>query len=215
MLTSIVNSLVKPWTLLLAALLVMINCGMAQPSWADAGKYQKTTAYQDVTQTLDRLIQTPEDAGLDPAQLQQQIADLRWQKYILETAENRAQCRNQTGHVLGIYAKFKKDPANAPSTLYYLADGQAIDDDWECTGIVLPANTPVAIAPTAVQTLAEPTLLTVVPGAQVSVTSNPTTGAIEVNVPPLQVVSASAATEPLPTLTQAEIDAQLPNAPID
>ncbi|MGI0492490.1 hypothetical protein ACN4EG_11950 [Alkalinema pantanalense CENA528] len=194
---------------------LMISLVFAQPAFADLGKFTRTPEYQDITQTLETLLQNPDQSGLDAVQLQQKITNLRWQKYLLETSDNRAQCRNQTGKTLAIYAKSKKAPAIAPSTLYFLADGQALDDDWACTSVLLPGGTKLALAPNEIQDLTEAIVLKVLPGTQLIASVNPTTNAVELNVPTLSVVNASEAGFEGSNLSQAEIDAQIPNAPVD
>ncbi|MBW4552902.1 MAG: hypothetical protein KME35_17595 [Aphanocapsa sp. GSE-SYN-MK-11-07L] len=44
-------------------------------------------------------------SNLTPTAIQQKLADLRFQQYILETFGERSNCRNQTGKTLAVHAK--------------------------------------------------------------------------------------------------------------
>ena len=209
----------KRFKLVLVAIVLFANLFFAQPSWADAGKFIKSQDYADVTQAIDRLVNAkdnPGDLNLSSEQLQLKLSALQLQKYILESAEERAQCTNNTGRTIGIYAKSKKAPASAPSTLYYLGAGETTDDDFDCDGIYLPSGANVTLSPlAAAQELTEPIAVRVVDGTRLAISSNPQTGAIELNVPPAQVVTTGENNWAIPALTQADIDAQKPNAPQD
>ncbi|KYC43839.1 hypothetical protein WA1_01400 [Scytonema hofmannii PCC 7110] len=56
-------------------------------------------------------------AGYTPEEFQTRLAQLQLQKNIIETATKRAQCRNQTGKTLAVYAN---KPKKSPTQLYYL-----------------------------------------------------------------------------------------------
>lgn len=129
----------------IVALVLLVNLVIIQPSWA--GKdFTKGADYVEGTQELNRLLQvqnTPEQAGYTPEQLQQRLLQLQTQKTIIETANKRAQCRNETGKTLAVYANKGK---KYPTQLYFLAAGQITDDDWDCDGIYLPAGTQVVLS---------------------------------------------------------------------
>ncbi|BCL33790.1 hypothetical protein [Nostoc sp. MS1] len=195
----------------LVALVFILNLTIAQPSWA--GKdFTKGTDYAEVTQELNQLLtvqNNPEQAGYTPEELQARLSQLQSQKYIMETAKKRAQCTNLTGRTLGVYAN---KPKKSPTQLYFLAAGQITDDDWDCDGIYLPAGTRVLLNPTGeVQELTEPIAVNFVDGTQSIARTNPTTGAIELNVQPAKVFKAGEGTWLLPTLSQAQIDTQVPS----
>jgi hypothetical protein len=109
----------------------------AQPSWADPVNLTSTPDYTEVTQAIDNLLKvkaSPGKSSLSPEAIAQQLGELKLQKYILEAAKDYAQCRNETGKTLAVYAhKGKKSLTH--STLYYLANGQTTDDDWNCDGV--------------------------------------------------------------------------------
>lgn len=197
-----------------ATLLVLINVVITPSAWADAGKFIQTPEYAEVTQAIDNLLNSPEQSGLSAEKIQQKLGGLRLEKYIMETAEERSQCRNETGKTLAVYTKSKKAPANQPSTLSYLGAGQETDDDYACEGIYLPSGGKFALAPTDILDLTDAIALKIVPGTQLVAKTNPA-GAIDLNISPAKILKAGEGSLAIPNLTQADIDAQVPNAPID
>ncbi|MEH2174680.1 hypothetical protein [Nostoc sp.] len=196
--------------IVLVALVLMVNLLIAQPSWA--GKdFTKGADYAEVTQALNQLLtvkNTPEQAGYTPEQFQQRLAQLQLQKYVIETARKRAQCRNETGKTLAVYAN---KPKKIPTQLYFLGAGTITDDDWDCDGIYLPAGSQVVLGPNAqLQQLTEPIAVKFVDGTQSLARTNPATGAIELNVEPAKVFKAGESTWLLPNFSQADIDTQIP-----
>lgn len=204
----------KVLKIVLVALVFVANLAIAQPSWA--GKdFTKGADYAEVQKALNQLQQVkdaPDQAGYTPEQFQQRLAELQSQKYIIETARKRAQCHNETGSTLAVYAN---KPKKSPTQLYYLAAGQETDDDWDCDGMYLPAGTQVVLGPNAqAQQLTEPTAVKFVDGTQSIARTNPATGAIELNIAPAKVFKAGDINWPLPTLSQADINAQTPSPQI-
>ena len=197
--------------IVLVALVFILNMMIAQPSWASKD-FTKGADYAEVTQELNQLLtvqNTPDQAGYTPEQLQQRLAQLQSQKYTMETARKRAQCRNETGRTLAVYAN---KPKKYPTQLYFLAAGQITDDDWDCDGIYLPAGTQVVLAPgTQPQELTEAIAVKFVDGTQSIARTNFTTGAIELNVQPAKVFKTGESNWLLPTLSQADIDRQIPS----
>lgn len=197
--------------IVLVALVFILNLTFAQPSWA--GKdFTKGADYVEVTQELNQLLTAkanPEQAGYTPEQFQERLSQLQSQKYVMETARKRAQCFNQTSRTLGVYAN---KPKKSPTQLYFLAAGQITDDDWDCDGIYFPAGTQVVLTPnTEIQPLTEPIAVKFVDGTQSIARTNPATGAIELNVAPAKVFKAGEGNWLLPTLSQADIDVQVPS----
>ncbi|QMS88469.1 hypothetical protein HUN01_13000 [Nostoc edaphicum CCNP1411] len=196
--------------IVLVALVLMVNLVIAQPSWA--GKdFTKGADYAEVTQALNQLLtvkDTPEQAGYTPEQFQQRLAQLQSQKNIIETARKRAQCRNETGKTLAVYAN---KPKKSPTQLYFLGTGTITDDDWDCDGIYLPAGSQVVLSPnTQPQELTEPIAVKFVDGTQSLARTNLATGAIELNVEPAKVFKTGESGWLLPTFSQADIDTQIP-----
>ncbi|MEG4045699.1 hypothetical protein [Microcoleus sp. Pol17_C1] len=196
--------------LILVALVLFVNLAVAQPSWA--GKdFTKGADYAEVTQELNQLLSAqsdPSTAGYTPEQYQQRLSELQMQKYVIETAKKRAQCRNQTGQTLAVYAN---KPKKSPTQLYFLAAGEITDDDWDCDGIYLPAGAQATLGPaTQPLSLAEPVAIKVVDGTQLIATTSAATGGIELNVAPAKVFKAGETTWALPSFSQAQINAQVP-----
>lgn len=197
-----------------------MNLIFAQPSWASKAKLTQTPEYTEVTESLNKLLQAKtapqENSEYTSAEVEQKIGQLQLQKYILETASHPAECRNETGNTLAIYAhKGKKAP-----TLFYLGKGQYTDDDWSCDGVYLPSGAKLANATSlGIQELTEAEALKITPGTQLVISTNPQTGAYELNVSPAKVLKAGdQAVEnglSIPNLSISDISTQVPNAPID
>jgi hypothetical protein len=200
--------------IVLVALVFVANLAIAQPSWA--GKdFTKGADYAEVTQALNQLLQAkdaPDQAGYTPEQFQQRLQELQFQKYVIETAKKRAQCHNETGGTLAVYAN---KPKKSPTQLYFLGAGQETDDDWDCDGFYLPAGTQVVLGPNAVaQELAEPIAVKFVDGTQSIAKTNPATGSIELNVAPAKVFKAGEINWSIPALSQADINTKIPSTQI-
>ena len=95
------------------SLTLLVNLLLAQPSWADPVNLTSTPDYTEVTQAIDNLLKvkaSPDKSSLSPEGIAQQLGELKLQKYILETAKDYAQCRNETGKTLAVYAHKGKKP---------------------------------------------------------------------------------------------------------
>lgn len=198
----------------LVALVLLVNLAIAPPSWASKD-FTKGTDYAEVTQAIAQLMQikdTPEQAGYTPETYQQQLNQLQQQKLVMETATKRAQCHNDTTGTLAVFAN---KPKKLPTQLYYLAAGTETDDDWDCDGVYIPAGTPIAFGFGAeVQTPDEAIAVTFVDGTQSFVRTNPATGAVELSVSPAKILKAGETEWMIPTLSQAELNAQAPSPQI-
>ncbi|GAP94167.1 hypothetical protein NIES2104_06770 [Leptolyngbya sp. NIES-2104] len=185
----------------------------AFPVLADPPKFTTLPEYTEVTTAIADLLKAqsdPQSSDLSPVEIEQKLGALNLQKYILETASEWSQCRNETGHTIGVYAHKAKKTAQ-PIALYYLATGQATSDDWNCDGIYLPAGAKLAGQPE----LTEPVALQFVSGTQLIAKANPN-GEIELNLPPAKMLTASAESAlPIPNLTLASVETTAPNAPIE
>jgi hypothetical protein len=204
--------MIKLFKIALIALVLLINSVVVQPAWADRPNLTKGADYTEVTQAIDNLLKvkaTPDQTEYAPEEIEHKLGGLRLQKYILENAKDWAQCRNETGRTLAVYA-YKPKKAALGNNLYYLANGQVTDDDWNCDGVYLPGGTKLAG-----MELQEPVALKVVNGTQLVASTNANTGAIELNITPARVFKAGEVNWSIPNLTQADIDVQKPNAPIE
>jgi hypothetical protein len=212
----------KIFKIALVALVTILNLAIAQPSWADQPKLTNLPDYAEVTQNLTDLLnakQSPQQSDLKPGELESAIGRLQLQKYILESASGWSQCSNQTGKTLPVYAhKPKKSSPTQEGKLFYLGDGNITEDEWNCDGVYLPTGTKVAgltFDDTQGQELTEPVAIKIVPGTQLVATTNTETGAIEFNVAPAKILKSGEGNLSIPELSLAEVDAKVPNAPIE
>lgn len=205
----------------LIVLVILANLVFAQPSLADRPKLTQSPDYTEVTESLDNLLKAkdaPDQSKYTPEEMQKKIGVLQLEKYILETAQNWAQCRNETGKTLAVYAHKPKKSSSDESTLYYLGDGQSTHEDWNCDGVYLPNGVKVAGLTSSDlqgQGLGEPLAIKIVPGTQLVAKTNLETSTIEFSVAPAQVFKAGEGNWSVPNLAQADIDSQTPNAPIN
>ncbi|MEG4497419.1 hypothetical protein QUB05_08865 [Microcoleus sp. F10-C6] len=216
----------KIFKFVLVLLVMTANLVFVPPSWADAPKtpkYASNPDYIEVTEALNTLKAAKDAPNLaetyTPEQLQQKISQLEFQKYTLETGKPWGQCRNETGKTLAVYGqKRKKAPSSYENALYFLADGQTTEHKWDCDGIYLPSD----IKATDLRTTDRPSeeltgglAVKIVDGTQLVARANPDTGAVEFNVPTAKVFKPGDANWFVPDVTQAYIDAQVPNAPTE
>ncbi|MBD2409192.1 hypothetical protein FACHB389_33000 [Nostoc calcicola FACHB-389] len=200
----------------LVALVLLVNLIIAQPSWADRPNLTTSPDYIEVTQGINNLLQlqkTPDQSKYTPEEIQQELGEFKLQKYILETAQNWAQCRNETGKTLAIYAH-KPKKASQGNTLYFLGNGQITENEWDCDGVYLPIGSKVSSIADG-QELTEPLAIKFVDGTQLVAKTNLEMGTFEFNVNPAKVFKAGEPNWPIPNLSQADIDAAIPNAPIE
>ncbi|WNZ26988.1 hypothetical protein HJG54_29135 [Leptolyngbya sp. NK1-12] len=197
---------------LLITVLLFVNFWMAPSAWADPIA-EKSPEYAELSQTLTQLLQAknnPEQAGYSAAELQQKIAELQFQKYIMESSEDWGVCKNNTNKMIGVYAhKPVKPYTNSTNTLYYLAPGQETDEDWDCDGVYLPNDAKVAGL-----SLGGAGAVKIVDGSRLTIDTDPT-GAIQFNLPLAGIFKAGEGTWTIPNLSQAEVDTQVANAPTD
>jgi hypothetical protein len=198
----------------LVTLLCIASFAVASPVLADRIA-KKSPDYPVVVENLNSLLElqsNPEQSEYSPEELQQKISDLKLQKYVLETSEDWGVCRNETGKTLSIYARNPKK--GTPNTIFYLANGEETDDNWDCEGIYIPNDVKVASLnlPSG-----ESSVVKILDGTNLTISSSPNTNELLLDIPSalLQTINASDTTWTIPNLTQADIDAQAPNAPID
>lgn len=217
----------KLFKTLLVVLLVLVNLAFAQPSLADKPKFLKNPDYIEVTKNLNELKKAKQTQaqteGSTPEEIQQKIDQLEFQKYALETGIAWGKCINQTGKTLGVYGPTPDfdddddddDDDSYANALYFLANGQATKDKWDCDGVYLPndARTTVFNADGNSEEASGPIAIKIADGSQLVVTTNPITGAVEFNVPPTKVVKAGEGKWFIPNVAQILIDNRVPNAP--
>lgn len=210
---------------LLIVLLILVNLAFAQPTLADKPKFLKNPDYIEVTKNLDELKKAKETQaqteGSTPEEIQQKIDRLEFQKYALETGINWGKCINETGKTLAVYVSPSNfdddddDDYSYTNALYFLANGQATKDKWDCEGVYLPndAKTTFFIADGKREEANGPIAIKISDGSQLVVKTNPITGAFEFNVPPTKVVKDGEDKWFIPNVAQILIDNRVPNAP--
>lgn len=201
---------------ILVILVLLVNIVIAPPSFADPIA-EKSSEYPQILQSLNTLLQAkanPEQAGYTAQELQKRLSDLQFQKYIMETTEDWGVCRNMTGRTIGVFAhKPKKLNPFQQTSLYYLSSGQETDSDWDCDGVYLPGD--LSVAGVTPNQDGSPLVAKIYDGTQLVIGNNPMTGQIEFNAPLAGVANASDMGWMMPNVSQANIDMQMPNAPID
>lgn len=205
----------KLWKTICLGLLLCLNFAIAKPALADKPNFKNNPDYIEITDNLKKLIDGKQNntlpEGVTASNVNQKIAQLQYQKYIMETGEENTECRNETGKSLAVYgSKSKKGDSAYDNALYLLPDGQTTDDDWNCEGVYLPND--VKIAGLDLKSAAAVKVLN---GTKLIVKANPDTGAYELNLPPAKVFKAGEANWDIPDLSQASLDIQYPKAPID
>ena len=94
--------------------------------------------------------------------------------------------------------------------LYYLANGETTDDDWNCDAVYLPTGTKIAGQPE----LTEPLAAQFVSGTRMVAKTTPT-GELEFNVSPAKLLKSGEGNLMIPNLTLASVETTTPNAPIE
>lgn len=200
----------------LLILVLLVNFAIASPAFADPIA-EKSPEYPQIIQSLNTLLQAkanPEQAGYTAAELQAQLSNLQFQKYIMETTEDWGVCRNITGRTIGILAhKPKKMNPFAQTSLYYLSSGEETDSDWDCDGVYIPGDLNAAnVTPNQD---GNPLVAKIYDGTRLVISNNPLTGQVEFNAPVASITQASELGWMVPNVSQTSIDLQMPNAPID
>ncbi|MDZ8183389.1 MAG: hypothetical protein RMX96_00805 [Nostoc sp. ChiSLP02] len=213
----------KIWKSLLIVLMIFANLAFAQPSFADRPKFSENPDYVEVTKAIKQLTQAKKAknqlVGVTPGEIQQKIDELEFQKYALETGSSWGQCENYTGNTIAVYGKPANeeldDDAAYENGLYFLADGQSTQNNWDCDGFYLPNDAKLAaFTPDGkTQELTQPTAIKIPDGSKLTIKSNPDTGALEINIPNAQIVTANDVNWFIPNVAQALIDTRVPNAP--
>lgn len=216
----------KRFVTVLIVLLTLVNLIFTSPTLADKPKFLKNPDYIEVTKNLNELSQAKETLGQTEGsnlkEIQQKIDQLQFQKYALESGIAWGKCVNVTGKTLGVYGPIPnfdddddEDYYSYTNGLYFLANGQATKDKWDCAGVYLPNNARTTIFKTdgTSQEVNGPIAIKIADGSQLVVTTNPNTSAIEFNVPATKVVKAGEEKWFIPNVAQALIDNRVPNAP--
>jgi hypothetical protein len=205
----------KLWKSIFLGLLLCLNLAIANPALADRPNFEDNPDYIEISDNLSKLLAAKEQKtlpeGVNVSQINQKIAQLQFEKYIMETGDSNAECRNETGKSLAVYgSKPKKADFKYDNSVYLLPNGQTTDDDWNCQGIYLPNDVKVAGL-----NLNSAVAVKILNGTKLVVKANPDTGVYELNLPPAKVFKTGEANWDIPDLSQASLDIQYPKAPID
>lgn len=202
--------------LVLVCLVLLVNLCITRPAFADRPKLDQNVDYLEITESLDGLLQARNSETLpegisSPEALQQKITELQYQKYIVESGEGYGICQNNTSQTIAVYGpKAKKSTSTYDNELYLLPAGEETDEDWDCDGVYFPSD-----ANFAGGNLGAAAAVKILDGTDLNITENPGTGAIELNLPPVQVFKAGDANWNIPDLTTADLTRQFPQAPTD
>jgi hypothetical protein len=206
------------WKYLVIIAILLLNLAFARPSLADRPKFTKNPDYIEVTKTLKDLSATTEKTP----EITQKIADLEFLKYTIESGVALGQCTNNTGKLLAVYGRDPDDDDDDyksayDNELYFLADGQTTDSEWDCDGFYIPNDVKaVALNPSGkAQELTGGSAVKILDGTQLVVKTNADTGNLEFNAPLSKVFQAGEVNWYIPKVAQATIDTRVPNAPIE
>ena len=206
----------------LILLMLAANIVLVKPAFADPPKYTKNPDYIEVTKTLNELMRAKQaqNQGQNYSQeeIQKRIDELQFQKYALETGTNWGQCRNESGKTVAVYGPqpdLDDDDLSSQyaNGLYFLADGQTTKNKWDCEGVYLPNDAKIAGIGSNKQDLGGPVAVKIADGTQLSIKTNPITGALEFNVPPAKVLKSGEANWFIPNVSQSVINGRVANAP--
>jgi hypothetical protein len=185
----------KLLTNLVIALMLICSLAIAQPAWANKPPVTSNPDYIAITKELT--------AATDPVE----IAKLQFEKYIIETGESFAECRNLTATPLIVYGKKPKlDTSTFDNALYTIPVGQTTNEDWNCQGVYLSNGLDNDGIPVAAK---------IVTGTQLVATSNPETGAVELNIPVAKVFKQGEVNWNIPESAEVLATLQIPQAPLD
>ncbi|TYQ30557.1 hypothetical protein [Pseudanabaena sp. UWO310] len=180
---------------ILVALILLSNLAIAQPSFANKPPLTSNPDYIAVTNDLSK--------ATDPTE----IAKLQFEKYVIETGESFAECRNLTANPLPVYGKKSKlDGSTFDNTLYTLASGGTTNEDWNCQGIYLEKG---------LNNDGQPVAIKLVTGTQMVAKADPETGAIDLNFPVTRIFKNGEINWLIPTTTEELSALTLPQAPLD
>ena len=180
---------------LVITLMLVCSLAISQPAWADKPPVTSNPDYIAVTEELA--------AATDPLE----IAKLQFEKYIIETGDSFAECRNLTANPLIVYGKKSKaDTSTFDNALYTLPAGGTTNEDWNCQGIYFSNGLNNDGVPVAAK---------IVTGTRLVARANPETGAVELNVPVTKVFQQGEANWNIPESPEVLATIQITQAPLD
>ena len=195
--------------LVLGLLLALIGLLPVAPAHADPGAYLSSTSYADLQSALQQTRDPQRQAELE--QLSQAVA----------ASDDRAQLSNASSHSVGVFARYKKESADAAASFYVLAPGHETDDDYELVALLVPPQVSVSWGEQgSIAAASTPRVLRILEGEQLDL-SDPAAaeadGAVtyQLNLPAFSVDNTLAGLTEIPGLSQSELDQQPETAPLD
>jgi len=185
---------------------------------ADALNTVDTPEYQQLTSELSGL--QAKGTSLTAAQ-SQRLADLQQLEAAIAGANDRATISNASTHNLGIFARYKKEPAEQPASFYVLGPGHQSDDDYEVLALYVPPQIDLSWGEQAGQSgVSSPRVVRVLPGEELEVaegTEAPEAQftTYELSLPAFALETQDAQLASIPRLSQDDLDAQAETAPVD
>jgi len=199
-------------------LLVGIVFTGLQPVHADAGRFLSGSDHAELSAELATLQPDPATtrAPLTAAQ-QQRLADLEALERQIASSDDRAQLSNRSTHNLGLFARFKKDPADQPPSFSVLAPGHSSDDDFDLVALLIPAGVSLSWPEggEAAASSSSPRVVRVLEGQQLEVSDAAAPLTYQLSQPPFQLLSRWDPQPALPDLSQAALDLEPESAPLD
>jgi hypothetical protein len=198
----------------------------ASPALADAGRYLTSSSYQELTSALQANPKEPRHSDLEALEV------------AIASSGDRAQLNNDSSHSVGVFARYKKDPATQSPDFYVLGPGHETDDDYELVGVYVPSNVTLAWGEGHGATAAAaPRVARILEGQQLTITdpevandpatTNPANAAPVANAAATQAVTYNlslpvfsvdtklAGITGLPSFNQGQLDQELETAPLD
>ncbi|KEF42588.1 MAG: hypothetical protein ER33_04815 [Cyanobium sp. CACIAM 14] len=195
---------------LLALVVGLFGLLWVAPALADAGRFLTSESYAELQASLEQTS--------DP----QRLAELQQLQAAIASSDDRAQLSNRSSHNLGIFARYKKDPATTPARFYVLGPGHETDDDYEPVGLLVPPEVSLSWSDSGeVSAAAAPRVLRVLEGEQLELTDAapeaeaPDAVAYQLSLPAYSVETGLPSIAALPALNQNQLDQEPETAPLD
>lgn len=194
---------------LLAFVFSLISLCFGAPALADAGAFLNSASYAD----LEAAIASTKDST--------RLAELQEIEAAIAESDDRAQLSNSSSHNIGVFARYKKDPAETPASFYVLGPNHQTDDDYELVALLVPPQVSLSWGDGGkVAADQKPRLARILEGEQLEL-SDPAESqddaqtAYALNLPAFTVTNTLAGVAELPALSQAELDLAPETAPLD
>jgi methionine-rich copper-binding protein CopC len=215
MLTSSLLPLRLPLTRWAAGLLIVLALLVPlAPAHAAATSPASAPSLASLRQELDAL---QGQQGLYTIQQARRLADLSRLETALAESDHRPTVDNATVHNLGVFVRSKRQAGDLPASFAVLAAGEETDDDFETVALFIPANVSVSWAGREPDSGATPArVVRLLPGEHLRVNdAEGTKGGYVLNLPAFALETEASDLAAIPTLSQAELDAQPATAPVD